>query len=133
MCIRDRARLPVPLKKPLLGSYLGARLVPSLAYIVPLFILFRVLGLIDSLPALVVAQLAVTIPITVWFLVAYLRGIPRDLDRSARADGCSEVGVLWHVIAPLMRPGLVGAGILAFMTSWNDFFLVVILIASPQH
>lgn len=127
------ARLPVPFKRTLLYSYLGARLLPSIAIIVPLFLMFKTLGLIDSLPALIISQLAITLPITVWFLVAYLRGIPRDLDRSARADGCSELGVLWYVLAPVMRPGLVGAALIAFMSSWNDFFFVVILIADPQH
>lgn len=114
-----------------ISAFLLCRIIPPLSFIIPLFILFRWLGLVDTLGGVMLAQLAVTLPVTVWFLIGYMRSLPVDFDRAARVDGCSPAQVFFRVVRPLMTPALVGAGVLAFMTSWNDFLFVLILTSSP--
>lgn len=126
------ARLRFPLKRVLLGSLLFSRMVPVFAVILPFFILFRILGLLDSKLGLAIAHLAVTLPFTVWVMKGYFESIPIDLERAARIDGCSRLKALWYVTMPLARPGLIAAFIFSFMTSWNEFILALILTSSPS-
>jgi multiple sugar transport system permease protein len=75
----------------------------------------------------IIALLSVTLPFTIWLLRAYFQGIPPDIERQARIDGCDRFTVFWRVVLPLARPGLISAGLFAFMVGWNDFLFATIL------
>lgn len=106
---------------------LATRVVPDIALVVPLFLVIRNLGLINSLGALVVTYLAITVPFTIFILISYFEGIPRDLYRAARIDGCGHGRALWHVYLPLSLPALVASLTFAFLTSWNEFVFALVL------
>lgn len=110
-----------------LYTILVSRVIPDIALIVPLFLVVRALGLINTLSALVVTYLAVTIPFTIFILISYFESIPRDLYKAARIDGCSHLGALRHVYLPLAIPALIASLMFAFLTSWNEFLFALIL------
>ncbi len=110
-----------------LYTVLATRVVPDIALIVPLFLVIRNLGLINTTGALVVTYLAITVPFTIFILISYFEGIPRDLYRAARIDGCGHWGALRHVYLPLSLPALVASLTFAFLTSWNEFVFALVL------
>jgi multiple sugar transport system permease protein len=110
-----------------LYTILVSRVIPDIALVVPLFLLVRALGLINTLSALVVTYLAVTIPFTIFILISYFESIPKDLYKAARIDGCSHLGALRHVYLPLALPALIASLLFAFLTSWNEFVFALIL------
>jgi len=110
-----------------LYTILVSRVIPDIALVVPLFLLVRALGLINTLSALVITYLAVTIPFTIFILISYFESIPKDLYKAARIDGCSHLGALRHVYLPLALPALIASLLFAFLTSWNEFVFALIL------
>ena len=114
----------------LLGVYLGSRMVPGIALIVPLYLTIKTLGLLDHLSALVVTYLSFTLPFTIWLLKNYFQTIPRSLEEAAFMDGASWFQMLTRVLLPAAVPGLIAAGMFAFMTSWNDYLFAVILTST---
>lgn len=113
-----------------LYSILITRVIPDIALIVPLFLLVRNLGLINTSAALIVTYLAVTIPFTIFILISYFESIPNDLYRAARIDGCSHLQALRQVYLPLALPAVVASLMFAFLTSWNEFIFALILTQS---
>ena len=121
------ARIHFRGRRPALYAMLVTRVIPDVALVVPLFLVIRHLGLIDTRESLILTYLAVTVPFTVFILINYFESIPADLDRAARVDGCSHWQVLYHVFLPLGMPAIVASLMFAFLTSWNEFVLALIL------
>jgi multiple sugar transport system permease protein len=124
------ARLRFPGRTSVLFLYLGSRMVPGIALIVPLYLVIQRAGLLDNLLALVVTYLTFTLPFTVWLLKSYFQGIPRELGEAALMDGCGFWRMMGRVLLPAAAPGLVAAAMFAFMTAWNDYLFAVILTSS---
>ncbi len=124
------ARLDFRGRSILLVVYLGSRMLPGIAVIVPLYLTVRTLGLIDHLGALVITYLTFTLPFTIWLLKSYFQAIPRSIEEAAFIDGCSWLQMLRHVLVPAAAPGLVAAAMFAFMTAWNDYLFAVILTST---
>jgi multiple sugar transport system permease protein len=124
------ARLRFPGRTGVLFLYLGSRMVPGIALIVPLYLVIQRAGLLDTLLALVVTYLTFTLPFTIWLLKSYFQGIPRELEEAALVDGCGFWRMMWRVLLPAAAPGLVAAAMFAFMTAWNDYLFAVILTSS---
>jgi multiple sugar transport system permease protein len=114
----------------LLALYLGSRMLPGIALIVPLYLTVRTYGLLDHIAALVVTYLTFTLPFTIWLLKNYFQAIPRSLEEAALVDGCNWGQMFRHVLLPAAAPGLVAAGMFAFMTAWNDYLFAVILTST---
>jgi multiple sugar transport system permease protein len=104
-----------------------ARMTPGLSYLIPLFILFRVLGLTGTLYPLIIIHLVITVPIVVWVMVGFYESMPHELEEAALIDGAGLWQAFRHVALPLSRPGVTVAGILAFIFSWNNFIFGVVL------
>jgi multiple sugar transport system permease protein len=124
------ARLRFPGRTAVLFLYLGSRMVPGIALIVPLYLVIQRAGLLDTLLALVVTYLTFTLPFTIWLLKSYFQGIPRELEEAALVDGCGFWRMMGRVLLPAAAPGLVAAAMFAFMTAWNDYLFAVILTSS---
>jgi multiple sugar transport system permease protein len=124
------ARLRFHGRNALLLVYLGSRMVPGIALIVPLYLVIKTFGLLDNLLALVLTYLTFTLPFTIWLLKSYFQGIPRELEEAALVDGCTWPRMLMRVLLPIAAPGLVAAAMFAFMTAWNDYLFAVILTSS---
>ena len=106
-----------------------ARLLPPVAYIIPLFALARGLSLYDRQGTLVILYTFFSLPLAIWMLVGFILSIPEEIEDAAMIDGASRLGVIWHVVLPLIRPGLASVAIFMLLSSWNEFALAVTLTA----
>lgn len=104
-----------------------ARMTPALSYLIPLFAVFQFLRLNNTLTALVITHLVITVPIIVYIMASHFEGLPRELEEAAEIDGASPWGTFRHVALPLARPGIVVAFILSFIFSWNNFVFGAVL------
>jgi multiple sugar transport system permease protein len=123
------ARLRFPFRDRLFLGYLATMMIPAQVTIIPVFIILRTLGWLDSYQALIVPFLSSAYG--TFLLRQYFLGIPRDLVDAAVVDGCGPVGVFRHVFLPLARPAVATLAVLAFLATWNDFLWPLIVISSP--
>ena len=108
-------------------AILIARLTPYITYLVPWYLAFRALGLIDTYVALTLTHLIVGMPLITWIMISFFEDVPVELEEAAFVDGSSRIGAFWRIILPLSAPGIVAAGILAFIFSWNQFLFSLVL------
>jgi multiple sugar transport system permease protein len=108
-------------------TVLVARIVPGISYLIPWYILFRHLHMVDTYAALILSHLVVGLPLIIWVMIGFFEDVPGELEDAALIDGCSYYGAFWRVALPLVGPGIVAAGILSFIFSWNNFLFSVIL------
>ncbi len=114
-------------KKILLLQFLLINMFPLVLLILPLFVLMRQLGLLDTHFALIIANSTIAIPFSVWMMTSYINGIPKSLDEAAMTDGCSRLQAMMRVILPLCTPGIIATGIYIFITAWNEFLYALTL------
>lgn len=96
--------------------------IPTCLFLVPLFFIFKSVGLMNSLPGLIVIYIAIYIPFNVVFLRSFFLGIPTSIIESASLDGCSELGTFWRIILPISKPAFFTVALLVFLWTWNEFF-----------
>ncbi|HTR58337.1 MAG TPA: carbohydrate ABC transporter permease [Casimicrobiaceae bacterium] len=108
-----------------LGWTLLFHMIPVLTLVGPWYIAFRELGWYDTLGALVLTHVTLNLPITVWLMMAFFREIPTELNEAAQVDGCPPFQAFWSIALPLAVPGLIAAGILDFIFSWNEFSIAL--------
>jgi multiple sugar transport system permease protein len=111
---------------------LSVQMFPLVAILISLFEFFRGYGLINSLTGLVLAHLTICLPFAIWFLKAFFDGIPRELEEAAYIDGAGRNRTLFQIIMPLARPGILAVGIYAFLMSWDDFLMALILTTRDE-
>ena len=108
-----------------LGWTLLFHMIPVLTLVGPWYIAFRQLGWYDTLGALILTHVTLNLPITVWLMMAFFREIPPELNEAAQVDGCPPFQAFWSIALPLAAPGLIAAGILDFIFSWNEFSIAL--------
>jgi len=118
-------------KKALFGLVMGTMLLPSFMNMIPTFMIMDVLGWIDQPRALYIPGAASAFGI---FLMRQFvtSSIPKDLIEAARMDGCSEFGIFWRIVLPLLKPALGTLGLITFIASWNNFIGPLIVMRSPE-
>ena len=121
------ARYEFPGAKLIAIAILSARLVPGATMIMPYYVLFRLYGLNNTIPGLVLAYTGFSLPFACWLLLGFFLEIPSDVEDAARIDGCSDFGVFWRIVLPLTRPGLAATAILVFLGTWNEFLFALVL------
>ncbi|MGW7293834.1 carbohydrate ABC transporter permease [Streptomyces xiamenensis] len=126
------ARIEFPGRKIWFGLMIGTLLLPFHVVIIPQFIMFNELGWNDSYIPLLIGKFLATDAFFVFLMVQFMRGVPRELDESARIDGAGHGRIFWYIMLPLMRPVLATASIFAFIWSWNDFMAPLIYLRSPD-
>ena len=109
---------------------LSVRMMPPVAAIIPIYIIMRNLGLLDTPWSLVITYLTFNLPFAVWMMRSFFREIPREIEESALVDGCSIFRSFRSIALPLVAPGLAATGILTFIFSWNEFLFALILTGS---
>ncbi len=110
---------------------LVSRIIPYITFLLPWFLVFSNLKLIDTYLALIVTHLIITLPMIIWVMIAFFEDIPLDLEEAAMVDGMTRFGTFLRIVVPLVMPGVVTASILAFIYSWNQFLFSLIL-AGPN-
>ena len=113
--------------KKLALSILFTKQLPFITAIIPLWLMYKNIGLLNSHLCIILAHLVITIPFGVWIMVGFIEDIPKELEESAWIDGASRTQAFWKVIVPLSTPGLVATAILCFIFSWNNFMLALVL------
>ena len=108
-------------------SFLVINMFPVVMLILPLFVLMRDLGLLDTYFALIGGHATFTLPFAIWLLTSYFDGIPVELDQAAMIDGATRAQALRLVVLPLAIPGVVAVGLYLFITSWNEYLFALML------
>lgn len=98
----------------------------------PMSIIFRNMGILNTHLSLIIANTAVSLPMTVWLMYSYILQIPVDLEEAAWIDGCSRVKAIRYVVMPLLAPGIITAGLFAFIVSWGDLLFANAFIMDPS-
>ena len=108
-------------------TILVARIVPGITFLIPWFIIFSKLNLVDSYTSMILSHMLVGLPFIVWIMVSYFENIPLELEESARVDGCTIQGAFWRVVLPISGPGIITSSIFSFVFSWNNFMFSLVL------
>lgn len=108
-----------------------AYLIPSTILFIPMTVLMADVGLIDTLPGLIICYLSFTTPLGTWLLMGFFQSLPPELEEQARVDGATRVGALWHILLPLTRPGMMAVGVIIFTAAWNEYLYALVLNISP--
>jgi len=121
------ARKPIKGKGLILGLFLSASMFPQIAVLSPIYVLIKEAGLYNTHLGLVFAYMLFCLPLSVWLLQGFFRELPKELEEAAAVDGCGTARMYGQIILPLIMPGLVTAGLLVFIASWNEFLFALSL------
>jgi len=126
------SRLSFPGRSTLSRSILMIYLVPAIVLVIPLYAIFAKLGLRDSLWGLLVVYPATTLPVALYMLQGYFRGVPAELEEAGLMDGCSRLRVIWSITLPLSVPALASVSLYVFMIAWNEFLFAFMFLDDPK-
>jgi multiple sugar transport system permease protein len=124
------SRLRFKNSEQLASTILSMRFMPPIAVAIPLFLMVKAAGLQDTYPGLILPYIAFSLPLVVWIMIGFFDEIPSEIDEAAMIDGCTRVGVLWYVMLPIVRPGLVTAALFGALFIWNEFLVALYVIDS---
>lgn len=111
----------------MLVTILATQFVPAVVIILPFFVMFRDVGLLDTRIGLILVNLAIVMPFAIWMIKGFIDGIPIDTEEAAMVDGSSRLQVMLNIVLPMAAPGLLTAGIFCFIIAWNEFLFALIL------
>ncbi len=126
------ARLQVGWTQTLLRLSAVSRMVPLIVLMVPLYVLFRRYGLLNSLSGVIVAEVGLLIPYAIMILVPYFAAFPSELEDAARIDGCTRFTAFLRMIVPLSTPGLAACAVILFIISWHELLIPLIVVSRPE-
>ena len=106
---------------------LATQFVPAVVIVLPFFVMFRDLGLLDSRLGLILVNLAIVMPFAIWMIKGFIDAIPQETEEAALVDGSSRLQVIANIVLPMAAPGLLTAGVFCFIIAWNEFLFALIL------
>jgi multiple sugar transport system permease protein len=121
------SRFRIPGKQLFMFAILATQFIPLIVNVIPYFVMFRNWGLLDTALALIIVNLGHTIPYAIWLIKGFIDKIPVDMEEAATIDGASKLQVIWHVLLPLAKPGIITATVFCFVITWNEFMFALIL------
>jgi multiple sugar transport system permease protein len=111
---------------------LVTQMLPEILVLIPLYVIYRQLNMLNSLPALSLIDAAFILPICIWILKGVFDTIPAEVLDAAVVDGCTELSVLWNIAMPLSTPGLVAVAVVSFFSAWNEYLYASILLGNAK-
>lgn len=126
------ARIQFKAKRTLMMVVLALLLFPPVAVVPPLFLIFRNLNLINNYISLILGHTALYLPLAIWILTNYFRTLPKNIEDSALIDGCTTFQMIFKILLPMSLPGLIAAGLITFVFSWNEFLLSLVLLSKNE-
>ena len=122
------SRFRYPGRKAIMTLTLSAQVFPTVVIIISLYAFFSKLNLMNNYAGLTLADVAMSLPLSVWMLKSFADTVPQSLDEAARIDGCSRFMTMIRIVMPLMKPGMLAVGIYAFLQSWDDYMIGLIVM-----
>ncbi|MEJ2641607.1 MAG: carbohydrate ABC transporter permease [Desulfosarcinaceae bacterium] len=126
------SRYKIRWKNAIILGIFSTQMFPQVLLIIPMYLIVFKLQLLDTVIGVVMGQLILVLPFSIWMLKGYFDNIPMDIDDSARMDGCNVMQRLWYIILPLGAPGIMVAGFFSFVVSWGDYLIVSIISQSQR-
>jgi len=126
------ARIQFKAKRTLMMIVLALLLFPPVAVVPPLFLIFRNLNLINNYISLILGHTALYLPLAIWILTNYFRTRPKNIEDSALIDGCTTFQMIFKILLPMSLPGLIAAGLITFVFSWNEFLMSLVLLSKNE-
>jgi multiple sugar transport system permease protein len=124
------ARLPFRGRTALFIIVIFAQMLPSIALVIPLYIVFAKIGLSNTMRGLVILYSTFTLPFVVWVMTGYFQSVPRELEEAATLDGAGTTSILLRIVLPITLPGLAAATVFSLLNAWSEFFLAVVFTSS---
>src|SRR6185295_6935484 len=112
---------------------ISQRILPPVVVVVPVYIMFQALGLVDTQLALILVYVVANLPIVVWLMYDFFKGLPIELEESAQLDGATRLKIFWDIVLPLTRPGLAATALLTLILNWNEYIFAVFLSISKAQ
>ncbi|BBI31305.1 sugar ABC transporter permease [Cohnella abietis] len=109
---------------------LFAQVMPLTTLIVPLYIMWGKFQMLNSYTSIILSYCAILLPMAIWLLTGYFKGVPKDIDEAATIDGCSSLGILFRMVLPLARSGLVAVGLTVCITVWQEIMISMTFVSS---
>ena len=126
------ARLDIPYKKTFARLILFGYMFPPILLSIPMFILWRQMGILNSLPGVILAQTATTLPFSIWLMWQFFQTVPYSLEESARVSGCTRFQAFYDIALPMAKPGMIAVAIFSFAIAWGAFTIPSILISDTS-
>lgn len=131
--ILARRRFRFGLKKPLTYWVLLVRVLPPVAFTIPLYIMFNKVGILNTKMPVMLACVLINVPLIIWFLISFFQDLPEEVEESAKVDGATEWQLFLRIVLPLVAPGIAAVAMLSFMYAWNEYTYTVIFTRSPSN
>ena len=128
-----RRRFQFKLKKPLTYWILLVRVLPPVAFTIPLYTMFSKIGLLNTKIPVTLACVLINVPLIIWFLISFFQDLPEEVEESAKVDGATEWQLFRKIVLPLVAPGIAAVAMLSFMYAWNEYTYTVIFTRSPSN
>ena len=125
------SRFQIPAKKDQLFFILSTRFMPPVVVVIPIFLMFRDLNLLDTRQGLILVYAAFNLPFTIWMMKGFIDEVPAEYEEAAMLDGYSRFEAFWRVTMPLLIPGIAATAVFALIFSWNEFVFSIFLITDP--
>lgn len=122
-----KGKLPNRVRHLFIFWFLVQRMYPAIATAIPIYLVMREFGLIDTKVALVIMNTSFNLPLVIWLMIGFFQEVPKELEEAGMIDGCNMWQRYFRIVLPITRPGLIAAAILTFVASWNEFLFAVIL------
>ena len=131
--ILARRRFRFGFKRPLTYWVLLVRVLPPVAFTIPLYIMFNKIGILNTKMPVLLACVLINVPLIIWFLISFFQDLPEEIEESAKVDGASEWQMFMRIVLPLVAPGIAAVAMLSFMYAWNEYTYTVIFTRSPAN
>ncbi|MBR1690443.1 MAG: carbohydrate ABC transporter permease [Oscillibacter sp.] len=128
-----RSRFRFGVKRPLSYWILLIRVLPPVAFTIPLYTMFNRLGVLNTRLPATLACILVNIPLIIWFMIGFFQELPEEVEESAKVDGATEWQLFIKIVLPLVAPGIAAVAMLSFLHAWNEYTYSVIFVQSPAN
>ncbi len=128
-----RRRFRFGLKKPMTYWILLVRVLPPVAFTIPLYTMFSKVGILNTKLPVLLACVLINVPLIIWFLIGFFQDLPEEIEESAKVDGATEWQLFRKIVLPLVAPGIAAVAMLSFMYAWNEYTYTVIFTRTPAN
>jgi len=128
-----RQRFHFRIKRPMTYWILLVRVLPPVAFTIPLYTMFGKIGILNTKLPVTLACVLINVPLIIWFLISFFQDLPEEIEESAKVDGATEWQLFLRIVLPLVAPGVAAVAMLSFMYAWNEYTYTIIFTRSPAN